>query len=227
MKNFLAVLFLFFGAVALLAQDAGRRLSVIDVHLHSHSLADLKEYGPNPVSGAQPLQSVEEHIRKTLESMKLYNIVLGIVSGNLESVEQIRKSAPERIWAGPSYGIPDLDVKSLRAHYKSGRLMIMGEVCAQYDGLSPSDLSLDPYFALAESLDSPACIHMGMSFPGITQSSPKFRVSIGNPLLLEEMLNRHPKLRVWMAHMGFPFLAETIGILNVYPQVYVDTGAID
>jgi predicted TIM-barrel fold metal-dependent hydrolase len=227
MKNFLAVLFLFLGTVASLAHDAGRRLPVIDVHLHSYSLADLRENGPNPVSGVQPLQSVEEHIRKTLESMKRYHIVLGIVSGNLESVEQFRASAPDRIWAGPSYGIPGLDIESLRPHYKSGRLKVMGEVCAQYDGLSPSDLVLDPYFALAESLDIPACIHLGMSFPGITQSCPKFRVSIGNPLLLEEMLNRHPKLRVWMAHMGFPFFAETVGILNVYPQVYVDTGAID
>jgi predicted TIM-barrel fold metal-dependent hydrolase len=66
-----------------------------------------------------------------------------------------------------------------------------------------------------------------MSFPGITQTSPKFRVSLGNPLLLEEMLNRHPKLRVWLAHMGWPFLEETIGILNVYPQVNVDTSAMD
>jgi len=154
--------------------------------------------------------------------MKRYNIVLGIVSGNLESVEQFRKAAPERIWAGPSYGIPGLDIESLRAHYKSGRLMVMGEVCAQYDGLSPSDPVLDPYFALAESLDVPACVHMGMSLSGITQSDPKFRVSLGNPLLLEEMLNRHPKLRVWIAHMGYPFLQETYGILGVYPQVYAD-----
>ena len=86
---------------------------------------------------------------------------------------------------------------------------------------------LDSYFALAESLDIPACIHMGMSFPGITESYPKFRASLGNPLLLEEMMNHHPKLRVWIAHMGFPYLEETIGILNVYPRVYVDTGAID
>jgi len=109
----------------------------------------------------------------------------------------------------------------------SGQLRIMGEVCAQYDGLSPSDPVLNPYFALAESLDIPACIHMGMSLPGITESCPKFRVSVGNPLLLEELLNRHPKLRVWIAHMGYPFLEEMIGILNVYPQVYVDTSAID
>jgi len=41
------------------------------------------------------------------------------------------------------------------------------------------------------------------------------------------MLNRHPELRVWIAHLGYSFLEETIGILNVYPQVYDDTSAID
>lgn len=204
-----------------------QRQPIIDVHLHSTSLSRLKEKWPNPVTGEKPLESVEEHIKQTLSMMQRYNVVLGIASGDLESFEQLRQAAPDRIWAGPSYGIPGLDIENLRAHYKSGRLMVMGEVCAQYDGLSPSDPVLDPYFALAESLDIPACIHMGMSFPGITQSDPKFRVSFGNPLLLEELLNRHPKLRVWIAHLGFPFLVETIGILNVYPQVYADTSAID
>ncbi len=204
-----------------------QRQPIIDVHLHSESLANLKNWGPNPVTGEKAPESVAEHIKRTLSMMQGYNIVLGIASGDLETVEQLRKSAPERIWAGPSPGIPGLDIEKLRALYMSGQLRIMGEVCGQYDGLSPSDLVLDPYFALAESLDIPACIHMGMSLPGITESCPKFRVSVGNPLLLEELLNRHPKLRVWIAHVGWPFLEETIGILNVYPQVYVDISAVD
>lgn len=203
------------------------RQPILDVHLHSERLANLKDWGPNLVTGREAPESVEEHIKQTLAEMDRYNIVLGIATGDLETAEKLRKAAPDRIWAGPSSGIPGLDVEKLRVLYQSGRLRIMGEVVAQYDGLSPSDPVLDPYFALAESLDVPACIHTGMSFPGITQTSPKFRVSLGNPLLLEEMLNSHPKLRVWLAHLGWPFLEETIGILNVYPQVYVDTGAMD
>jgi predicted TIM-barrel fold metal-dependent hydrolase len=221
-----AVFFVMAGLI--FGQAEVQRQPIIDVHLHSESLANLKNWGPNPVTGKKAPESVEEHIKQTLAEMDRYNIVLGIASGDLETVEQLRKAAPERIWAGPaSSGIPGLDIEKLRALYKSAQLRIMGEVVAQYDGLSPSDPVLDPYFALAESLDVPACIHMGMSLPGITESSPKFRVSVGNPLLLEELLNRHPKLRVWIAHMGFPYFEEMIGILNVYPRVYVDTGAID
>ena len=206
-------------------QAQTKRLPVIDVHLHSESVANLKNWGPNPVTGKKAPESVEEHIKQTLTEMGRYNIVLGIASGDLETVEQLRQAARDRIWAGPIFGAPSHDIEVLRALYKSGRLRIMGEVCAQYDGLSPSDPVLDPYFALAESLDVPACVHMGMSLPGITETAPKFRVSVGNPLLLEEMLNRHPKLRVWIAHMGLPFLQETYGILGVYPQVYADLSA--
>ncbi len=204
-----------------------QRQPIIDVHWHSESLSALQSWGQNPVTGKKAPESVKEHIKQTLATMDRYHIVLGIASGDLESVEKMRRAAPDRVWAGPSSGIPGLEIKRLRPLYQSGRLKIMGEVCAQYDGLSPSDAVLEPYFALAESLDVPACIHMGMSFSGITESCPKFRVSIGNPLLLEELLNRHPRLRVWIAHMGYPFLEETIGILNVYPQAYVDTSAID
>jgi predicted TIM-barrel fold metal-dependent hydrolase len=220
-----AALFLIVGLT--FGQAEIQRKAIIDVHLHSASPSGLKEGGPNPVTGGKPPASVEEHIKQTLSMMKRYNIVLGIASGDLETVEQLRQSDPERIWAGPSFGTPGLDIAKLRALCKAGKLRIMGEVVAQYQGLSPSDPVLDPYFALAESLDIPACIHAGMSFPDITRSAPKFRVSLGNPLLQEELLNRHPKLKVWIAHMGFPYLEETIGILNVYPRVYVDTGAID
>ncbi len=218
---------IFFAVAALsCGQARARRQPVIDVHLHSESLANLKDWGPNPVTGKKAPESVEEHIKQTLAEMDRYNIVLGIASGDLETVEQLRQAAPDRIWAGLSYGIPGHPIETLKPLYQSGRLKLMGEVCAQYDGLSPSDEVLDPYFALAESLDVPACVHMGMSMPGITESDPKFRVSFGNPLLLEEMLNRHPKLRVWIAHLGFPFLEETIGILHVYPRVYTDLSAI-
>ena len=106
--------------------------------MHSESLANLKEWRPNPVSGEKAPESVAEHIKQTLAMMDRYNIVLGLASGDLESVEQLRQAAPDRIWAGPSYGIPGLDIEKLRALYKSGRLRIRGEVCAQNDGLSPA-----------------------------------------------------------------------------------------
>jgi predicted TIM-barrel fold metal-dependent hydrolase len=122
--------------------------------------------------------------------------------------------------------LPSID--SLRALYRAGKLRAMGEITAQYEGLSPSDSSLDPYFALAEELDIPVGIHTGTSFPGMPYSGkPGFRVALGNPLLLEELLVRHPRLRVYIMHGGFPWQRGAVALLHMYPQVYMDIAVID
>jgi len=41
------------------------------------------------------------------------------------------------------------------------------------------------------------------------------------------VLIRHPKLRLYLMHAGWPYLAETKAILTVYPQVYADLAVID
>lgn len=56
---------------------------------------------------------------------------------------------------------------------------------------------------------------------------PRFRAALGSPLLLEEVLNRHPKLRLYLMHAGYPYLDETIALMSVYPQVYADLSVID
>src|SRR5687767_3952023 len=83
---------------------------IIDVHLHSRSLAALQGQGPNPVTGATPINSVEQHIEQTLAMMDRYHVVLGIVSGGsrdlriLEGPMQFKERAPDRIWASASFG---------------------------------------------------------------------------------------------------------------------------
>ena len=95
------------------------------------------------------------------------------------------------------------------------------------EGLSPSDPVLDPYFALAEELDIPVGIHTGTSFPGTPyQGSPRFRLALGNPLLLEDLLVRHPKLRVFIAHGGEPWRRETIALMGINQQVHMDVVTI-
>jgi uncharacterized protein len=218
-----------------LAQPAIQRPPIIDVHLHAYLPADWKGPSPNPVTGKPGPATADEHMRQTLAVMERYNIVKAIVSGPLEVVEQWRTAAPGRILASPLFGRPDMDnygrplpqMAELRSLFKSGRLSAIGEVTAQYEGLSPSDPALEPYFALAEELDIPVGIHTGTSFPGTPyQGHPRFRLALGNPLLLEDLLVRHPKLRVFIAHGGEPWRRETIALMGMYQQVYMDVGTI-
>ena len=109
----------------------------------------------------------------------------------------------------------------------SGFYKVMGEVAPQYQGLSPSDMSLDAYFAAAEKLNIPVGIHMGTGGNGMANlTSPKYRASLGNPLLLEDLLARHPKLKVWVMHAGYPMVDNMIALMGANAYVYVDIAGL-
>jgi hypothetical protein len=227
----LAVLF----GVSVMSHQSATRQPIIDMHLHAYGPANWQGPSPNPVTGKPGPSTADEHMRQTLAAMTEHHIVKAIVSGPLEAVEQWRRTSPDRILASPNFGRAGVDldgqplpsIDDLRTSFSSGRLNAIGEVQAQYEGLSPSDPSLDPYFTLAESLDIPVGIHTGTSFPGTPyQGFPRFRLSLGNPLLLEDLLVRHPKLRVFIAHGGEPWRRETVALMQMYPQVYMDIGTI-
>lgn len=175
---------------------AQSRQPIIDMHLHAYG-AEWSGRPPNPATGAAAPASSDDHMRETLQVMERHNVVLAVVSGPLQAVADWREAAPDRILGSPLFGRPGIDatgqrlpsLDSLEALYRAGALQAMAEVTAQYEGLSPSDPALDPYFAMAERLDIPVGIHTGTSFPGTPYSgSPNFRVALGNPLLLEDLL---------------------------------------
>jgi len=121
------------------------------------------------------------------------------------------------------------DLARLRAEIQAGRVHVLGELALQYIGMAPNDPRLEPYFALAEEMDIPVGIHTGLGPAGTPYDPccPNFRVTLGNPILVEEVLIRHPRLRIYLMHGGWPYLQETKAILSVYPQVYVDLATIN
>jgi predicted TIM-barrel fold metal-dependent hydrolase len=160
--------------------------------------------------------------------MQRLNIVKAVVSGDHEAVLRWRRESPEKILVG--YQIVDpskVDLAFLRRERAAGRLDAIAEVEPQYEGIRPDDPRLEPIFALAEELDIPVGLHMHPSYPGAAyRSAPKMRASNGDPLLLEDVLVRHPRLRLYVMHAGWPYLDHTIALMYAHPQVYVDIGVI-
>jgi len=169
-----------------------------------------------------------ELMQQTLDMLEAYNIT-AIASGPLSRVGQWKNNAPNRIVRGISFGQPsDLSISYLRNLITSKQVVVFGEIAPQYEGLAPGDPLLEPYFALAEELDVPVGIHIGLGPPGtVYVGPPKYRSTLSNPLLLEEVLIRHPQLRIYVMHAGWPMLDEMIHLLYSHPQVYVDVGIID
>lgn len=172
-------------------------------------------------------------LRETLAAFTRYNIVSAVTAGPGENVEKWRAAAPSRIIPAASFfaggydsaGRPKMrDIAELRQLVKERRIAVFAEISQQYRGMLPGDPLLEPYFALAEELDIPVGIHMGEGPPGgaNVEGYGRYRVALGNPLLLEEVLVRHPKMRVYVMHFGSPFVDDMIALMFSYPQVYVD-----
>ncbi|MCA1654658.1 MAG: amidohydrolase family protein, partial [Sphingomonadales bacterium] len=117
----------------------------------------------------------------------------------------------------------DTDLALLKQLIVSGQVQIIGEVTSQYAKLGPNDPALDPLYALAQELDVPLGIHVA----GIGAGTPDFRAALGDPLLLEEIPLKYPKLRLYVMHAGYPFGDRMISLMRRHPQVYVDISLID
>lgn len=206
---------------------------IIDVHVHAFG---YDEYGypppPNEITGNVPkADSDTAAINATVAVMEEHNIVLGIASGPLDHVLQWTSNYPEMFWGGAYAGsrtwLPEPD--RLRQLFESDSLKVLGELGLQYRGLAPTDSSVASYLALAEEYGVPLALHTGLGDSGMPyyDCCRNFRVRLGHPSLVEEVLIQYPNLDVYLMHAGYPFLSETKALLYIYPQLYVDIAVIN
>ena len=171
-----------------------------------------------------------EYMKDVLAEMERLNVT-AVVFGDPKGVQKWKDAAPNRVIPGTSFSgmAPNsrVPLDELRKDFTTGGFKVMGEIGLQYEGLSPSDPSVDQYFALAEELDIPVAIHMGTGGSGRANvTTPRFRGSMGNPLLLEELLAKHPKLRVQVMHAGYPMIDNMLTLLQANSHVYVDVAGL-
>jgi uncharacterized protein len=122
------------------------------------------------------------------------------------------------------------DPEWLRTQHALGRLGALGELFNVYYGIPATHERLAPYWALAEELDIPVGVHTGRGPPPARRAAgccPGFDDDHGDPALLEPVLRRHPKLRVWLMHAGGPFLDEAIALMRAFPNVYADMSILN
>ncbi len=179
----------------------------------------------------EPLWSprTDDELRdQTIEVATRLN-VYGVLSGPTRRVSEWQEEAPGRFLAGLGFrirpGAPSPD--SVRALFRSGALQVLAEVTNQYEGIAPSDPRMAPYWALAEDLEMPVGIHMGPGPPGAGYlGTPQYRAALSSALLLEDVLIRHPNLRLYVMHAGYPLLDDMLALLYAYPQVHVEVGVV-
>ncbi len=230
MKTFRILSFILFLGQLSLALFGQKRPPVIDMHMHIGAPLDLPAGAPAPclpqpcIRKGKATATPSENLKKTLEMMDRYNIVKGFLSDlDLNQLKEWTEAAPGRFVISPFILDPTKDsLNHLREELKSKRLAGIGEIGSQLIGIAPNDPLLEPYFALAEEFDVPVLIHT----EGIGPPIPSFRSASGSPLLLENVMVSHPKLRIFLENSGYPYLDEMIAMMYQYPQLYGDVSTI-
>jgi len=230
--------------------QASSRPPVIDMHLHAYRMNDVPPGAPacpgdqrvlvptidpreeldfsklltctNPIVAANDDADLRA---KSIAALRRHNVRLAMTEGAVADVAAWRAAAPDVILPGVAFGArKEKSIDELRGLHAAGQLAVLGEVYIQYRGHRPDDARYAPYFALAEELDIPIGIHLGEGPPAAARfpGYESYRASLGSPFLLEEILRKHPKLRIYVMHYGSPLVDEMIAMMFTYPNLHVD-----
>lgn len=211
------------------------QLPIIDIHLHAY-----EGIPPNQMASwagepyAQALRSPENaamHFQQVLNEMEKNNIKLALTSStSIKALKKWQQSKPELFLTGiqtDNNGKPILSPDSLKLYFDNNQVNALGELGLQYAGVGPDDPMMGPYYQIAEDNGIPVCLHTGLGPPGGPHSfAPKFRTTLGKPTLFEPVLVRHPNLKAFLAHAGYPYISETIAMMYIYPNLYADIGVL-
>jgi uncharacterized protein len=89
-----------------------------------------------------------------------------------------------------------------------------------YQDIHPQDERFIALMARAEALGVPVLIHQGTTF------CSNVSLELANPILLQPIALKFPKLRMLIAHMGHPWIAETLVLIRKHPHFYTDISAL-
>lgn len=177
-------------------------------------------------------ESAEAMLSETIAVMER-NHVYGVLSSTPDEFARWQRAAPGRFIPSLRFqiGRDDVTPESLEQLVARGEIAVLGEISNQYVGIGPDDPRMEPYWAAAEALDVPVAIHMGEGTVGTAYLADfglsEYRARLSNPYRLEEVLVRHPRLRLSVMHYGAPLIDEMIAVLAAHPQVYVDLGGME
>ena len=208
-------------STGLIAQDG--HLPIIDMHMHGYS---EQEFWQGPVQGglvaAKSKAVLEQRLR---EIMDQYHIVLGLLSASPETIRDW-KQKDKRFIGGYEYIHRDMvDTLEFKKLIEAGVVQAFAEVGTVYRGDFLTDKKFEPYLQICERYNIPVGYHTGNTAPGLAYNSP-FRVKNSDPFLIEDILAKHPALKVFIMHSGAEFYEHCIALMRQYPHVYSELGIL-
>ena len=89
-----------------------------------------------------------------------------------------------------------------------------------YQNVAPGDSRFRRIMGRAEELGIPMLIHQGTTF------CENVSLEIANPIQLQPLALEFPNLRMVIAHLGHPWIDETLVLIRKNPNLYSDISAL-
>jgi len=201
---------------------------IIDMHIHAFS-DGMPLFGlthPPTLRGETYIgvENEEELKRQVLERFKKHNIVKAVVTSGERWIDE----APDQILIAGA----EKPIDSLQKLFDEGQLKVIAEMGPFYAGIKASDASQLPYFELAQKLDIPVGFHILPGGPNyglhlMPEMLGGMRVYNANPLQLEDVLVRFPRLKLYIMHGGWPYTQDLKALMYAHPNLYVDISVIN
>lgn len=240
MKNRISkilLLFLFFTTSSIVAQDNIdeflKNQPIIDVHIHiTKGYSDNEDY--NKINPDIDIAKVE-WMRQRFDQN---NIVLALGGGPMkyaklwQQLDKRHRSGP-RLPCNPlreqdepcESELPNL--KELDSLFKNGTFKYLGETSFNSMGIHPADERFNPYWELAEKYQIPIGFHADAGpFKRNMEETPNWNEAYGNPSLLLPVLEKYPKLKIYLMHYPGRYFNECIEVMKKYEQIYCEITAV-
>ncbi len=137
---------------------------------------------------------------------------------NEEVIEIVAKHFP-RIQAigNVDYATLDSAQEAKLKHYIEKRVIVGLKCYLGYEHFYPADEKLFELYAFCSERNAPVMFHTG-----ITESSHRTVLKYAKPLGVDEVASLFPDLKIVIAHMGNPWIADCAAVVAKNKNVYVD-----
>jgi hypothetical protein len=198
-------------------------MSPVDLHTHAplHWLLPDYHEGVRPGTLVKLDFTFEEHwetLAPEVDRMVVLDIARGGENQN-DAIAAYAKAHPGRVVGFMSVDPmhPGAIEEMARAHELGLRGLKLAPI---YQGFHALEGRAFGVYAKAAELGLPILIHQGTTFPRLAP------LKVANPLLLEDIALAFPQLQIVIAHMGHPWMAETIVLIRKHPNLYADISAL-
>ena len=209
-------------------------MRIVNSHVHMVELTeDLKHNGPSIPEGISVYKNIRQSIdllsvetllsqmdEAGIEKSVLFAVDAPILYSSNDYVSTLCRQHPYRFLGFASlnpkdtnaaatleHAINDLGLKGLKFH-------------PPLQDFYPNDETVYPIYEKATQLDIPVVFHVGT-----TPFGNRCKLSQANPLLIDDVANNFPDLRIMLTHLGTLWHNESFMVVEKHPNVFIDTAA--